>query len=572
MKDKTIPLIILFIAILAAVIWYTKNTAGPNRSTVPSVPVAAKEDTGQEQPTADPATTGGPPQHAEAKDTGETEPASAVFEKNAPVLKEELAYLPDELILRASEHTTLKRLESELDKHGIKIIRSVDQLGLVRVKLPEGLTVPEAEKMMKDIGDVSETIRNISTEVPKQIRELPMLGPGQMIKPVRGEGKKLIKMGDALEQTTYGNGVIVALLDTGVDATHPDLSDRIIGGYNFVDDNADVTDVNTHGTACAGIISANSKSTEGVRGIAPEAYLLPVKVMNDTGKGESFAVIEGIVYAVDQGAKVLNLSIGTRGLSSALNDAITYAVDKGVLIVAAAGNDGTPEILMPAGYKDVICVGAVDGNLQYAPFSNYGDKLDIVAPGVAINTTAPEGGYLEFSGTSAAAPFVSGALAALISKNPYETSAKIRERLLAGADNLGYSGRDEYYGEGMLNIKRALAKETDTIYDAAVSALFFEPNELILGQPTVVHFILENQGNKPLSNAKFVYKFGNERYEESLGTLDPGECIDVAKPWFVPVDVPDTPITIEGIIIIDRADSEPLDNGRGVTLRLSDWI
>jgi thermitase len=571
MKDKTIPLILLFIAVLAAIIWYTQRDKKSGLLGEQSVPVVSETNTAPPIDPVSTAPTGTLSTSTEALPVKDAEQSPADTESSL-ASAEDLAYLPDELILRVSPHTTLKRLESELDKHGIKVIRSVDQLGLVRVKLPDGMTVPEAEKMMKEIGDVSETIRNISTEVPKNIRELPMLGPGQTIKPVLGAGKKLIKMGDALEQSSYGNGVIVALLDTGVDSTHPDLSDRVIGGYNFVDDNADATDVNSHGTACAGIMVASSKSTEGVRGIVPEAYLLPIKVMNDKGKGESFAVIEGIVYAVDQGAKVLNLSIGTRGLSSALNDAITYALSKGALVVAAAGNDGTPEILMPAGYKDVICVGAVDGNLQYAPFSNYGDKLDIVAPGVAINTTAPEGKYIEFSGTSAAAPYVSGALAALMSENPYLSSTKIRERLLAGADNLGYADRDEYYGEGMLNLKRALTKDTDTVYDAAVSALFFEPNELELGQQVMVHFVLENQGNKPISHAKFVYRFGDDRKEESLQTLEPGECIDIALPWVVPVEVPDTPISIEGMITINRADDEPLDNGRGVTLRLSDWF
>lgn len=572
MRDRTIPLTLLFIAVLSVIIWYTWKQNEPAREAGRNTGSAVEDTTPPEALIAVPEATGAPPVAAEQTDTDGPEQDTAEEPETKRVSREELAYLPDELILRAADHTSLRRLESELDKHGIKIIRSVDQLGLVRVKLPDGMTVPAAEEMMRDIGDVAETIRNIRTEVPKEIRELPMLGPGQTMKPVLDEGRKLINMGDALKQATYGNNVIVALLDTGVDASHPDLSDRVIGGYNFVDDNGDISDNNTHGTACAGIIVSSSKSTEGTRGIAPEAYLLPVKVMNDKGKGESFAVIEGMVYAIDQGARILNLSIGTRGMCSALNDAIQYAIKKGALVVASAGNDGTPEILMPAGYKDVICVGAVDANYQHAPFSNYGEALDIVAPGVAINTTATEDGYIQFSGTSAAAPFVSGALAAIISENPHLSSAKIRERLLAGADNLGYAGRDEYYGEGMLNLKRALTKDTDAIYDGAVSALFFEPNELILGQAAVIHFILENQGNKPLTRAKFIYRIDGAQDEKPLETLEPGECIDIAIPWMVPAGKLEKPVVIEGMITIERADDEPLDNGRGVTLRLSDWI
>ncbi len=565
MKDRTVPLLILFALIIAGVYWFTRSRS-PHKPPAFS-PVSIQT---QSPPAVVimPVSTAAVPANVSSENSKvEINAESSSVTPPAP----ELPWLEDELIIRISDNTTMKRVAALMDEHDISIIRQVDKLGMARVKIPAGMSLPEAEKLLKEIGDVEHTERNIRTEMPKEIRELPMLGPGQPMTAVLQDGKELIAIGDAQERASYGNNVRIALLDTGVDGTHPDLVDRVIGGYNFVDDTADVSDQNGHGTACAGILVGTGRGADTVGGIAPQAYLIPIKVMNDAGKGESFAVIEGLVYAVDQGAKVINLSIGTKSTSSALKEAIDYVLSKGAIVVGAAGNDGSTDILKPGAYPEVICVGAVDGTRQYAPFSNYGEEIDIVAPGVAIYTTAPDGRYMQFSGTSSAAPFVSGALAALISENPYMSAEEITTKLLEGADNLGYAGHDEYFGEGMLNLKRSLISKADTVYDGALTALYFSPNELIPGQPTEIHFVLENQGNEPVSGAVFTYMIGDERHEERVDSLKPGECYDVTAPWTIPAEIPDNPITIQGYLRIDRADAEPDDNGKGVSISLSDW-
>jgi subtilisin family serine protease len=278
------------------------------------------------------------------------------------------------------------------------------------------------------------------------------------------------------------------------------------------------------------------------------------------------------LYAVDRGARIINLSIGTQGDSQIVRDAIDYALQHGVVIVAAAGNDGTESILFPACYEKVICVGAVDAEMNHAPFSNRGGTLDVVAPGVAVYTAAPGKRYVSFSGTSAAAPFVSGALAALLTENPYMSPDEIRQRLVGNADNLGTANRDNMFGEGMVNLKRALRKPGDAVYDAALTTLYFDPPELKPGLPVTVHYVIENQGTRTIRGAKFVSSIAGNRSETDVNDLSVGECVDISRPWVVPEEMPERTPTIEGVFRISEVDGEPQDNGQCVILQRSQWM
>ncbi len=480
-------------------------------------------------------------------------------------------YIEGELILRVSNDAVMKKLESQLEEKGISVLRRVDQLGLIRVKLPDGMKADEMKKILSEMDDIKETLPNVKTKVPKNVNNIPMFDNGKPITAVSKNGNELLKNTDPAVRAELGNNVIVALLDTGVDDTHPDLTEKTLQGYNFVDDNAITSDKNSHGTACAGIIIGNGKNPDSARGIAPAAYLLPVKVMDDNGKGNSFAVIEGIVYAVDRGAKIINLSIGTDADSKILREAIDYAIKKGAVVIAAAGNDGEEKTLLPAGYQDVICVGAIDGSKNHAPFSNYGDKIDVVAPGVAVYTTAPEGGYKSFTGTSAATPFVSGAVAALLSQNSHISPAEAMDMVLNRTDNLGPANRDILFGNGIVNVKRLLEKEGDSVYDAALTTLYFEPANLVPGSDVKVHFVIQNQGNRTISFGKFLYEIGEEKNDISIKKLNVGECEDITLPWTVPLKKPQKEMKIQGYFKIGEADDEPKDNGQAVILQRADW-
>jgi major intracellular serine protease len=218
---------------------------------------------------------------------------------------------------------------------------------------------------------------------------------------------------------TKGKGIKVAVLDTGCETAHPDLKDRIIGGRNFTDDdrgNPDIyTDYNGHGTHVAGTIAAQENET-GVIGVAPEAGLLIVKVLNKAGSGKYEWIIKGIHYAIEEKADIISMSLGGPADVPELHEAIKTAVNNNILVVCAAGNEGdgddsTNEFAYPGAYNEVISVGAINLERGSSEFTNSHNEIDLVAPGEGITSTYLNGKYATLSGTSMAAPHVSGALA-----------------------------------------------------------------------------------------------------------------------------------------------------------------
>jgi major intracellular serine protease len=218
---------------------------------------------------------------------------------------------------------------------------------------------------------------------------------------------------------TKGKGIKVAVLDTGCETAHPDLKDRIIGGRNFTDDdrsNPDIyTDYNGHGTHVAGTIAAQENAA-GVIGVAPEAGLLIVKVLNKAGSGKYDWIIKGIHYAIEQKADIISMSLGGPADVHELHEAIKTAVNNNILVVCAAGNEGdgddsTNEFAYPGAYNEVISVGAINLERGSSEFTNSHNEIDLVAPGEGITSTYLNGKYATLSGTSMAAPHVSGALA-----------------------------------------------------------------------------------------------------------------------------------------------------------------
>ncbi|MFJ8064151.1 S8 family peptidase [Psychrobacillus sp. NPDC096426] len=218
---------------------------------------------------------------------------------------------------------------------------------------------------------------------------------------------------------TKGKGVTVAVLDTGCDSIHPDLQERIIGGRNFTDDdesNPDIfLDYNGHGTHVAGTIAAQ-QNDNGVVGVAPEASLLIVKVLNKKGSGQYEWIINGINYAIEQKADIISMSLGGPNDMPELHEAIKMAISNNILVVCAAGNEGdgddsTDEFAFPGCYNEVICVGAINLERRSSDFTNSHNEIDLVAPGEKILSTYLKGKYATLSGTSMAAPHASGALA-----------------------------------------------------------------------------------------------------------------------------------------------------------------
>ncbi|MED3623322.1 S8 family peptidase [Neobacillus thermocopriae] len=220
-------------------------------------------------------------------------------------------------------------------------------------------------------------------------------------------------------EKTKGRGITVAILDTGCDMFHPDLKDQIVGGRNFTDDdngNPDVfQDYNGHGTHVAGTIAAK-QNDNGVVGVAPEAKLLIIKVLNKKGTGQYEWIINGIHYAIEQKVDIISMSLGGPVDVPELHEAIQKAVQNNILVVCAAGNEGdgndsTDEFAYPGSYNEVISVGAIDLERNSSWFTNSNNEVDVVAPGEKILSTYLDGKYATLSGTSMSTPHVSGALA-----------------------------------------------------------------------------------------------------------------------------------------------------------------
>jgi subtilisin len=274
-------------------------------------------------------------------------------------------------------------------------------------------------------------------------------------------GADLVKAPEAWAQGYTGEDVVVAVLDTGVDYNHNDLNDNIwkntkeiagngkdddgngyvddYYGWNFSNNSNDILDRNGHGTHVAGTI-AGEKNNFGVTGIAYDAKIMPVKVLNDSGSGSSSSIADGIYYAVDNGADVINLSLGSDFPNWNLRRAIEYASNQGVVVVMAAGNDGDPAPDYPARFAENwgIAVGAVDRNNNMADFSNRAgtNQLSYVtAPGVQVYSTVPDNKYASYSGTSMAAPHVAGVAALMLSANRTLTDAEVREIIAQTSGN-----------------------------------------------------------------------------------------------------------------------------------------
>ncbi|OGS55370.1 MAG: hypothetical protein A3K60_07310 [Euryarchaeota archaeon RBG_19FT_COMBO_56_21] len=357
------------------------------------------------------------------------------------------------------------------DSMGVRVTFSSQMTGIVT--LEGGPAVQEAAAMLAAMPGVV----SLSSEHKVRLSFTPN-DPSMSLQ----WGLDTVNAYEAWDITLGSHDVVVAVLDTGIDWNHPDIAANIWSdtsgyhGYNFVDDNWIPMDDNVnsfdddgswqsgtytyHGTHVAGIIGAVTNNAHGIAGIA-QARLMAVKVMNDSGEGTDSMVASGIRWAVDpngdgdtsDGADVITMSLGVDGASTILSNAVNFASSRGVVMVAASGNSGTSYVSYPAAYPSVIAVGAVDSSMNRASFSNFGNDLDIMAPGVQVYSTQGGGDrYQSLSGTSTAAPFVSGVAALMLTENPALTPLQIGQILNSTAIDRGpRTGFDTTYGWGIVN-------------------------------------------------------------------------------------------------------------------------
>jgi type VII secretion-associated serine protease mycosin len=263
---------------------------------------------------------------------------------------------------------------------------------------------------------------------------------------------------EATWPTTRGGGVVVAVIDTGVRADHEDLAGAVLPGLDLVAPGDGRIDPHGHGTHVAGIIAAAANNGRGVAGAAPDARILPIRVLDATGAGNASKVATGIVWAVQHGARVVNLSLGGTVPSDGLLEAVDYATANGVLVVAAGGNGGAGgAAVYPAAFAPALAVSAVDAFRARASFSTAGAYIDVAAPGVGIVSTygsAPDA-YASANGTSMATPYASAAAALVFAANPALTADQARTLVEQAAIDLGGPGRDPEFGFGLVDPRLA---------------------------------------------------------------------------------------------------------------------
>lgn len=252
---------------------------------------------------------------------------------------------------------------------------------------------------------------------------------------------------------TRGGGAEIAVIDTGIDATHPDLQNRVIAQHDFVDGDSFAEDTIGHGTHVAGIAAASRDGQPGL-GVCPSCNLIAAKVTRDDGTAYDSTVASAITWSVDRGADVINISMVSGGRSKILQRAIEYAYKQDALVVSAAGNENTDARMYPTSYPNVLSVSGTDETDTRLPESNYGSWIDVAAPGQGILSTVPGNSYAYQDGTSMSCAFATGVAGLLVSQGL--TAPEIHNKIEATALDVGPRGRDPYYGAGRLDAAAAV--------------------------------------------------------------------------------------------------------------------
>lgn len=348
----------------------------------------------------------------------------------------------------------LKNSTSKFDifstKYQTKIKKVIPKINVMVVEIPETKTSQNFLQTLKNDKDV--LFAEADTKVDLDDFNDPMINDQYSLKKVDAFSAWNINQGNS--------DTVIAIIDTGVDLDHPDLKEKMLEGYNVIAPGTPPKDDVRHGTHVAGIAAAIGNNAIGVSGLAPKCKILPVKVLGN-GTGSMETVSEGLIWAADHGADVVNMSLGTYTENKTLGESVKYALGKNVVCVATMGNDNVERRRYPAGFAGMIAIGSTDENDKKSSFSNYGNWITVSAPGTNILSTLPTymspNGYGKMSGTSMAAPLVTGLVGLMRSQRKGLSPAEASKILKETADDLGDTGFDNYFGSGRVNAGKALS-------------------------------------------------------------------------------------------------------------------
>ncbi|MFD2160079.1 S8 family serine peptidase [Rubritalea tangerina] len=413
-----------------------------------------------------------------------------------------------EALLHFKDKASYQNFLNQATNRGLRIIGSSDRLRTLRVGFTDFSQLNNI-----DNADVAPNFPVFIPSPPEVSAQDGALGFG---------ANALAAIGITEDNSAWGSGVTVAVIDSGVQE-HIALTEGVTRLVLTDTASSDSSQLG-HGTAVASIISGNHPLTQGV---APSADILSIQITDAQGSSNSFTLAEGILAAVDGGAQIINISMGSEGNSSVVAEAIAYAQDRGIVIVASSGNEGYSTPAYPAAYDGVISVGAIEANGEHLDFSNTGENLSLVAPGYEVNAAWGEDLLTSFSGTSASAPFVSGAIAAVMSENPGYTAQQATDLILSLSNEAGLPGADPQYGQGSLDLGRALENGTPGVYDIAVASHVLGQNSAGVPEVTVV---IQNQGTESLFNSPVTIQTPQGPTTISINSLIPGQIYTTTLP------------------------------------------
>ncbi len=383
-------------------------------------------------------------------------------------------FVPGRVIVKPKPHTAAANMVSSLGSQEVQLAQEIPQLGYAVLSVPEGKELEWVQRLAGNpfIDKVQPEYTYSVFKEPRDYFYTRMNGLGTYY---YQWNLRDVNAPAAWDISTGSPNFVIAILDTGVDGRHGDLKGKVLSSIDYIGEDNPFDGLGYHGTHVAGIAAARTNNTDdvmfgGVAGMSWDATLMDVKIANHFGKAPDASASLGVVYAADNGAKIINLSFGGEDRSDILQDAINYAYNKGALVVAASGNCADPETyrdndcktvnppIYPAADDNVLAVGAINQKRERAVFSEHGGYVAVVAPGEEIISLVPNQMFATTKGTSQAAPHVS-ALANLIwAVNPNLTNAQVTNIITSTVRDLGSPGRDDQYGFGLMDAGAALAK------------------------------------------------------------------------------------------------------------------
>ena len=387
-------------------------------------------------------------------------------------------HVPGQILVKFKKGTSQQEIDTQINSHRARILKRIDKLDVLALKVPEAVqeTILSALSKNPNVEYVEPDYYAQALSPPNDTyfdRQWGLENIGQTINGVVGKVDADIDAASAWD-TTQG-GVKVAILDCGINESHPDLAGKVVDRQDFTTAASGANDVYGHGTHVAGIVAAVTNNSDGVAGVCPGCSLLNAKVLDDSGSGAYSWIANGIIWAADNGAKVINLSLGGPASSTTLENAVNYAWNKGVVVVAAAGNSNDSSKTYPAAYTNAIAVAATDNQDNRAYFSSYGSKwVDVAAPGVYVFSTWKDATsnanpqpecygtvcYKYATGTSMSTPMVAGVAGLVWTSNINLSASEVRTRIELTADKI--AGTGTYWSAGRINAAGAVSQLVDT--------------------------------------------------------------------------------------------------------------